>query len=643
MLLDKIKKFSSPIFTATLLVCAFIAALFFNGVRIEYFAFSLILLVLYLLTVLWRGYVRGLHIPQTPLSIALTLFWMWLATALLWTSVPYVSMVNFWWVGSAILVFWLIALSPESDGPYPLAYIAVLGIGIVLALLSFYQQLRLGMHAQSTFLTRNSHAGLMCLIAIPASSHFLVTHDRSLSVPWINWLLGPVLFVLYFSIALTSSRGATVGLLVGLVLVLWLAYGRVPRMRLWMFLGIVVAAYATANLLLQGEVVNRLGTLMDITKADPQRFLIWQQSWQMLMNNPWWGVGLGTYWLHWPPYRHPQDVSAGFYVHNDYLQIWIETGLPGLLLLLGIYVAVVIIFIRILRHAGQRSVVIVESAGLLGGLLAIATHTFFDFHLYIYPIQLVMGLVLARLHALYLTYIPAKVHIVMPHKHLSPKVYHAISFLAILLPLGYFVALGISTMLTHKAQRLSVQGKWVEASTALSRAAQIMPTSDLVPTAHADLLRQAMTQLPRGVPERMTLFKEALMLLEDAEKQNPLRSQIFFIRGLLYNQNPDTAGDDWLASATRAYATALKRDPMAFWVREAYASLLLQQGKLKQAKEVLEAGINYRYAGTAAVGYYSLLARVQREAGETERAAALEKKISEIYTGQVSIEPMTGP
>ena len=47
------------------------------------------------------------------------------------------------------------------------------------------------------------------------------------------------------------------------------------------------------------------------------------------------------------------------------------------------------------------------------------------------------------------------------------------------------------------------------------------------------MLRQAITQLPRGAPERTILFKEALVLLEDAEKQNPFRPQIFFIRGLL--------------------------------------------------------------------------------------------------------------
>ena len=44
-------------------------------------------------------------------------------------------------------------------------------------------------------------------------------------------------------------------------------------------------------------------------------------------------------------------------------------------------------------------------------------------------------------------------------------------------------------MLTYKARDLMAQGRWVDASETLSRAALLMPTSDLVLVTHADLLR----------------------------------------------------------------------------------------------------------------------------------------------------------
>lgn len=632
--LTQARPFVYPALAALAFASAFTASLFFNGVRIEYFALSLSTLFLLLYVVLWRGYSYGLQVPKTPLAITLTLFWLWLGVTQLWSPAPYVSMVNFWWVGGAIFVFWLISLAREPDHFFPGTYVAIGAIGVVLALLSAYQQLSLGVDAQSTFLTRNSHAGLMCLLAIPASGYFLMAYGITRSAIWTTWMLGPVLFALYFSLALTGSRGATLGLSMGLVLLVGFAYRRISRPRLIIFLAIVLMAFMAANFLLKGEVVARLGTLANLGtwanlgNVDAGRFLIWERAWQMLMDAPWWGVGLGTYWLHWPPYRNPLDSSAGFYVHNDYLQIWIETGLPGLLLLLAVCVTALITFTRLMRYCKMDPAVTLESAGLFGGLLAVAAHTFFDFDLYILPIQLVLGLVLIRLHALYLTHVPADIYVVQPAQWVGRRAYRIISFLVLLLPLMYFAALGGSVVLTYKARDLMTQARWVDASEMLSRAAQLMPTSDLIPITHADMLRQAITQLPRDVPERTTLFREALVLLEDAEKQNPLRPQIFFIRGLLYSQNPDLAGGDWAARAARAYATALKRDPLAFWARETYAGLLVWQGKSAQAKQILEEGADYRYLNTAAVSYLAFLARARRQAGEIERAMILEKRIS---------------
>ena len=105
MIFEKAQPFVYPAMAALVFALAFAASLFFNGMRIEYFALSLFILFLLLYVVLWRGYSRGLQFPKTSLAITLTLFWLWLAVTQLWSPVPYVSMVNFWWVGGAVLVF----------------------------------------------------------------------------------------------------------------------------------------------------------------------------------------------------------------------------------------------------------------------------------------------------------------------------------------------------------------------------------------------------------------------------------------------------------------------------------------------------------------------------------------------------------
>lgn len=613
-----------PATWGVLLVAALIASLYFNGTYIEYFAASLLLLCLLALVVLWRGYPAGFQVPRSALSLLLTLFWAWLALGLLWSRVPYVSMVNFWWVGSFTLVFWLAVLTQEPERCWFWASRLVFLTGLVLAVTGLYQLLVLGGDPRSTFLTRNSQAAMLILIAVPASSHFLLApavRGRA--------LLATALFVFFLAIAVTGSRGVLLSLLLAMSVVVATVYRRVPTARLLGWLALIVAAYFLANLLLQGWLGGRLSSVLEPSSAGHDRFLIWRQAWQMVLDQPWLGVGLGTFWLFWPPYRHPADSSAGFYVHNDYLQIWIETGLPGMLLLLAIEIAVLVIFIRMIRNARTTLATRIELAGLIGGLAAIAFHTFFDFDLYIHPILLVIGLMLARIQFLYTAGAPTNLLILQPAKRIGRRTYYAITLLLLLFPLLYFTALGVSAQLTVQARESATQGRWVEASTMLSRAWQIMPTSDLTLVSHADLLRQAIPALPPAdIQQRQTLLREALLFLEDAERVNPLRPQTYYIRGMLYQQNPGLIGSRWSELAAESYQRTLRTDPRAFWARMTYAQMLLSLGKVAQARQALEGGIDYWYLPEpGAFSYYHLTAQLRRQAGDREGAIALEQKM----------------
>lgn len=614
-----------PVRFAALFTGSLIASLFFNGTIIEYFAVSLALLCLLTLAVLWRSYGDAMHLSRGALTLALTLFWAWLALGLLWSRVPYVSMVNFWWVGSFAFVFWLATLTPEPERCWHWSSRAVLLLGVALACMALYQLLVLNSDPRSTFLSRNSHAAMLILIAIPASSHFLTASGGR------RMATGAALFLLFLATAVTGSRGVLLSLLLGAGLLAAVAYRHVERRRLAVWVAIILGAYLAANLLLQGWLAGRLSSVFDPTYAGHDRFLIWRQALKMALEAPWSGVGLGTYWLFWPPYRHPLDSSAGFYVHNDYLQIWIETGLPGLLLLLAVELAVLVIFIRFLRNTQATTAERVEMAGLFGGLLAIAFHTFFDFDLYIQPILMVIGLLLARMHFLYTRHASITSLDLRPSRRVGRRAWLTITLLLLLFPVLYFAALGTSAYLTMHGRKLAAQGRWVDASITLSRAWRLMPTSDLTLVTHADLLRYAIQALPPAAPHRTTLFNEALALLRDAERVNPVRSQIFYIRGLLYQQNPALAGPRWFELAADSYRRVLRIDPRSFWARMAYAQLLLGQKRLAEAREVLEGGIHYWYYPEPNVfGYYALTAELRHRSGDLGGARALRKKLAQM-------------
>lgn len=630
-----------PVYTlvfSLLLGGALVASLFFNGTYIEYFSVTMGLLSLLALTVVWRTYPDALRLPRSALAVLLTLFWAWLALGQLWSRVPYVSMVNFWWIGSFPFVYWLATLTPQAERCWAWSSRAVFLVGLFLAGMALYQLLVLSGDPRSTFLSRNSHAAVLILIAIPASGYFLLAPSGKWRVA-----TGSALFVLFLAVAVTGSRGVLLSLLLAASIVGAAAYRRVPISRLLGWLGMMVGAYLLANLLLQGWLGGRLSSVLEPSSAGHDRFLIWRQAWKMALDHAWLGIGLGTYWLFWPPYRHPADSSAGFYVHNDYLQIWIETGLPGLLLLLAIEAVVIMMFVRLLRDARVTHATRIEAAGLVGGLAAIAFHTFFDFDLYIQPILIVIGLMLARLQFLYSAHAPAQYLVLRPANRVGRRAYYTISLLLVLLPMLYFAALGYSARLTIQARELAAQARWIEASEALTRAWRLMPTSDLTLITHADLLRQAIPALPpTALPQRKVIYREALAMLVDAERVNPARPQVGYIRGMLYQQNRDLAGPQWAELAMQGYRETLRIDPRFFWARVAWAQLLLSQKRVAEAREVLEGGIDYWYMPEpGAFSYYSLTAQLRWHTGDRAGAVALEQKMERIR--QASRAPRDDP
>jgi putative inorganic carbon (HCO3(-)) transporter len=114
------------------------------------------------------------------------------------------------------------------------------------------------------------------------------------------------------------------------------------------------------------------------------RFALWKSGLALVKEFPIFGSGLGTFeyvFLRYRPDELPQGMQA-FHAHNDYLELLIETGFPGLLIVLW----AIIRFVRyVLKgYFQQRDPVLAPLA--LGGLTACTAmfiHSFFDFNLQI--------------------------------------------------------------------------------------------------------------------------------------------------------------------------------------------------------------------------------------------------------------------
>ena len=151
------------------LVGAIAASLFFVGFNVEIFAAAMLLLLTALLAAAWSGYRRGWSVPLTPLTVALSLYWGWLAITLLWSPVYFISALTFWWLSCLPLGFWIYWLMPERERIWDAVAVALAAMALALAVAGVYQVFALHVPPQTVFLDVNIQVALLNLVTLPAA------------------------------------------------------------------------------------------------------------------------------------------------------------------------------------------------------------------------------------------------------------------------------------------------------------------------------------------------------------------------------------------------------------------------------------------------------------------------------------------
>jgi O-antigen ligase len=619
-------KLSMSPYVAPLLFCgALVSAVFFQGSYADFLCLTLALLACWGARIAWVRYQERIDIPKTPVAAFVTLYWAWLAVSANWGAVSYVGTLGFWWLAPLPLVFWLYVLSPkrEQETLWHCAFIGAVAMGIVLALYAAIQDVMYGLDPRATFLNRQSFAALLNLIAIPLCGYFLIASAKRTRL---RIFIGIAIFVLISTLALISGRGATYSAAVGMAILAVVAWQHAVKRHVLVLLGLVAVAF------LVGSQIGSIGTgerlasvITNPWEAGSARFIIWKQSWEMLKDAPWMGVGIAHYALYYPSYRAPGDQNAGFFVHNDYLQIWIETGLPGLLLLIAVLGAVSGLYIRAIRHRTFKGPKAIELTALFAGLLAVAMHSFVDFNLYVLSVMALAGLTLGRFHALASSGRSAVSVSFSPAKSMTRGGYRLLVAILTALPIFYFATLGVGSFEYRRGLDLAWTGDFDAADAAFARSARFYPFADNAFMSRADLLRHIISVAPPSAAiERRALFNEAEGLLARAERLNPLRAQTFAVHAAFYEQNKDFVGAGWHDQVARYYEHALALDPRLYQARELYARFLLREGRRMQAMQLMEEGVKFYYwPAESLVTFYGLAAGLRSEAGDKKGASLL--------------------
>jgi O-antigen ligase len=155
----------------------------------------------------------------------------------------------------------------------------------------------------------------------------------------------------------TQSRGGVVGLTAVVLASLVLGRGR----RATIFAGLVTlvvagAVYFTASPQSWHRVSNFGGD-------GTGRLDVWRVAWRVSGDYPFTGVGVGNFRLYSPKYvRRPGNINRvdiivdrNVVVHNSYLSVLVETGIPGLILFLTVIGACLAAHWRAIRAFEQRN------------------------------------------------------------------------------------------------------------------------------------------------------------------------------------------------------------------------------------------------------------------------------------------------
>ena len=114
--------------------------------------------------------------------------------------------------------------------------------------------------------------------------------------------------------------------------------------------------------------------------AAHSRLPLWRDTTQLVREYPWMGAGLGSFEAPFLKHKTSEPLLRDQYAHNDYLQVFAETGVAGFTLLFWALVTL----LRACRPGRPRPPIDdALSAGAFGVFTSIALHSLTDFNLYI--------------------------------------------------------------------------------------------------------------------------------------------------------------------------------------------------------------------------------------------------------------------
>lgn len=298
----------------------------------------------------------------SPVTFFIILFALLSLISFAWSASFYASCLGLGVWGTFFVVYFLTLELVKSERWMRILTVTVISSGFLAAGYSFFQfygielpiwrEIQGRMRIFSTFGNPNYLAGYLVAALHLGSLLFFISRGK-----W-KFLWLAVTGLLYISLLITYTRGAWASLFFSglFVIILLFLYNReffrknkLSISLLLLLITTVTLVYSTPNPLnvKKGGSLERGLSVMSPESSASQRFLIWGCAVELIKEKPVLGWGVGTFGVHYPGAQgkflsrmenkdYLPRANRSINAHNDYLHIWVEQGLVGLFLFLGI-------------------------------------------------------------------------------------------------------------------------------------------------------------------------------------------------------------------------------------------------------------------------------------------------------------------
>ncbi len=505
----------------------------------------------------------------------------------------------------------------------------ILGLGLILVIYTYYQKFILGDSRPTGLLNNwNTHAALLSLIILP----WILRSALSPSIKLFQlFYLSFFIFLFAFAMGLTLSRGAIIILVISIVCFIALAWcRRLFFKRSMVFITALILGYLLTSFFVPDNVMSRLHSLSEadsLQSIGSGRHLIWLPAWQMFLDKPFIGWGLGTFHLLYEQYKSPLSDESGYFAHNDYLQFLVELGPIGLIIFIG-FIAVLLnrLFQLIIvgRPKSSYSKHKIEAFSFLIPCIGLLTHSFFTFNLYQLTMQILWGYYLGRSARHY--QMEQKPSLLLIKKEFNQKLIwlHRGVVSVVIVLISCF---GLSFYFLQQAE----QSK--KPQTKLDyywKASLFFPALEYYDSLSASLLSKKINQIQTNndpLQQRQQIAALALNEVDSAISKVPFNPRNYLTKAsILKSMQQD------ISKINNQYDKSLLIAPAQLSVRYSYAHYLIEQQNYKQALAILWGAwdrINKDYYKKG-IQYLTYQLEVSKQYGNSKDNQVIEREIQHL-------------